>query len=188
VTGFWKTKRIVLWDTILAKLSERELLVVVAHEMGHYVLKHIVKDIVFASFLILTALYAADRLGAAAIRRFKDRFGFEQLSDVASLPLFLLLIGVISFALSPIALAFSRYQEHEADRFALEITRDNHDAATAFVKLQEENLGVPRPGLLYTIWRASHPSIGDRIDFCNSYHPWLTGQPLKYAERFRKAP
>jgi hypothetical protein len=46
----------------------------------------------------------------------------------------------------------------------------------AFVKLQSENLGNPRPGLFYTIFRASHPSIGDRIDFCNSYHPWRAEQ------------
>jgi hypothetical protein len=42
----------------------------------------------------------------------------------------------------------------------------------SFVKIQHENLGNPRPGFLYTIFRASHPSLGDRIDFCNSYHPW----------------
>jgi STE24 endopeptidase len=97
----------------------------------------------------------------------------------------MLLIGIFSFALSPIANAFSRYQEHEADRFALEITRDNHDAATSFVKLQQENLGVPRPGTLYKIWRSTHPPVGERIDFCNEYRRWLSGQPLKYGDRFK---
>jgi Zn-dependent protease with chaperone function len=66
----------------------------------------------------------------------------------------------------------------------LEITRDNHAAATAFVKLQAENLGVPRPGLLYKLWRASHPPIGERIDFCNDYRPWAHGQPLRYEHLF----
>ena len=70
------------------------------------------------------------------------------------------------------ALAYSRHQEHEADRYALDLTRTNHSAGTADAKLQTENLGNPRPGLLYTIFRASHPSIGERIDFANSYHPW----------------
>jgi Zn-dependent protease with chaperone function len=69
-------------------------------------------------------------------------------------------------------MAYSRHQEHDADRYALDLTRSNHAAAMAHVKLQTENLGNPRPGLLYKIFRSSHPSAGERIDFANSYHPW----------------
>jgi len=185
VTGFSGTKRIVLWDTILTKLNEKELLVVMGHEMGHYVLNHIVIGLIFSFFLILISLYLAYRLANGLIERYKDRFGFDRLSDVASLPLLLLLIGIFSFALSPLAMAFSRYQEHEADRFALEITRDNHDAAMAFVKLQKENLSMPRPGMLYKLWRLSHPPVGERIDFCNEYHPWRSGEPSKYEKHFK---
>jgi STE24 endopeptidase len=185
VTGFFQTKRIVLWDTILAKLNDRELLVVMGHEMGHYVLNHIITGLIFSFFLILAALYLAYRAANGLIEKYKYRFGFESLSDIASLPLLVLLIGVFSFALSPLAMAFSRYQEHEADRFALEITRDNHAAATAFVKLQQENLSIPRPGVVYRVWRLSHPAVGERIDFCNEYHPWRSGQPMKYADRFK---
>jgi STE24 endopeptidase len=185
VTGFFQTKRIVLWDTILAKLSANETLVVVGHEMGHYVLRHILTGLIFAFFLILAVLYLTYRAANSIMKRYGNRFGFDSLADVASLPLFLMLFAVFSFALSPIAMAFSRHQEHEADRFALEITRDNHDAATAFVKLQRENLSIPRPGALFKFWRLSHPAIGERIDFCNTYHPWRSGQPLKYADRFR---
>jgi STE24 endopeptidase len=188
VTGFFQTKRIVLWDTILAKLNERELLVVVGHEMGHYVLHHIMTGIIFAFFVILASLYFSHRLAGRLMARYGSRFGFDRLSDFASLPLLLLLAGIFSFAASPLTLAFSRYQEHEADRFALEITRDNHDAATAFVKLQRENLAIPRPGPIYILWRASHPPIGDRIDFCNEYRPWETGQPLKYGSYFKPGP
>ncbi len=185
VTGILQSKRIVLWDTILAKLSDRELLVVMGHEMGHYVLNHILTGLIFSFFLILAVLYLTWRTAGALIRKYKDRFGFELLSDVASLPLLALLVGVFLFSLSPLALAFSRYQEHEADRFALEITRDTHAAAMAFIKLQQQNLSIPRPGLLYRVWRLSHPAIGDRIDFCNKYHPWRTGQPMRYADRFK---
>ncbi len=84
-------------------------------------------------------------------------------------------------------MAYSRWQERQSDRFGLELTHDNHAAATAFVKLQAENLGNPRPGWLYKLWRSSHPPIGERIDFCNSYRPWQTGQPQSY-ERLIKAP
>jgi STE24 endopeptidase len=106
--------------------------------------------------------------------------GFHQLSDVASLPLLMLLLTLFSLAITPAALAFSRYHEHEADRFGLELTHDNRAAATAFVALQQQNLAVPRPGLLYKIFRASHPPIGERVDFINSYRPWARGEPGRY--------
>jgi Zn-dependent protease with chaperone function len=186
VTGFMNTKRIVLWDTIIAKLKEKELLFVMGHEMGHYVLGHVVKSILFFSLLIMATLYAAYRTAGGLINKYKDRFGFDQLSDIASLPLILLLVSVFTLIITPLALTFTRYQEREADRFGLEITQSNHAAATAFVKLQQENLGNPRPGLLYKLWRASHPTLGERIDFCNEYRPWEKGEALKYGELFKK--
>ena len=82
-------------------------------------------------------------------------------------------------------MAYSRAQEHEADVFALELTQTSHSAATAFAKLQQENLGVPWHGLLEKLWRSTHPSIGERIEFCNSYHPWTEGQPLVFGADFR---
>jgi STE24 endopeptidase len=185
VTGFGGSKRIVLWDTTIAKLGPDEVLFVMGHEMGHYVLGHVMKSIFFAAALILATLYVAYRLQAGLIARFQSRFGFTQLADIASLPLVLLLVGVLSFVIAPVANGYSRWQEHEADRFGLEITRDNHAAATAFVKLQQENLSVPRRGLLYELWRADHPLLGDRIDFCNAYHPWADGKPGRYEHLFR---
>ncbi len=172
VTGVLGSKRIVLWDTLLAKLDPPEVLTVMAHEMGHYVLGHVVRSICLASLVVLAGLYFVNRAGRWLIARFSTRLGLDRLSDVASVPLVLMLMEVSALFLSPVALAYSRYQEHEADRYALELTHANHSFATAEVKLAEENLGNPRPGLFYTIFRASHPSMGDRIDFCNSYHPW----------------
>jgi Zn-dependent protease with chaperone function len=186
VTGFSGSKRIVLWDTTIAKLAPDEVLFVMGHEMGHYVLGHVVKSIFFAAALILVTLYAAYRLQAGLIARFSSRFGFTELADVASLPLVMLLIGVLSFVVTPVAAGYSRWQEHEADRFGLEITRNNHAAATAFVKLQQENLGVPRRDLLYKLWRADHPLLGDRIDFCNTYRPWEEGRPGRYEHLFKR--
>ncbi len=185
VTGVGGTKRIVLWDTILARLEPPELLVVMGHEMGHYVLGHVWKLILFLSAAIMLMLYAIHRVVGWLLDRYRDRFGFSELSDVASLPLIILLFGIASIVVTPGVLAVQRYFEGEADRFALEITRDNHAAATAFVKLQQENLGVPRPSALYRWWRASHPSLGDRIDFSNDYRPWATGTPLVYGHLFK---
>ncbi|HET9361781.1 MAG TPA: M48 family metallopeptidase [Vicinamibacterales bacterium] len=185
VAGVGGTKRIVLWDTILAKLNREQLLVVMGHEMGHYVLNHVWKVIVILSALIMAALYGVHRTAGWLIDRYRKPFGFHELSDVASLPLILLLFGLGTLVVTPVALAVTRHFEHEADRFGLEITRDNHAAASAFAVLQQENLGVPRPGTLYKLWRASHPVLGDRIDFSNDYRPWERNEPLVYADRFK---
>jgi Zn-dependent protease with chaperone function len=188
VTGVGGTKRIVLWDTLLDRLSADQVLVVVAHEMGHFVLHHTLAIILGAALATTLSLWAVHRLAGGLIARYHGRFGFARLDDVASLPLLLLVGGVVSFLVSPAALAFSRWQEHEADRFALELTRDNRAAAETFVRLQEENLGVPRPGLLYTLWRGSHPSLASRIEFANRYRPWATGGALRYGHLFGPAP
>lgn len=185
VNGFMNTKRIVLWDTLLAKLDDREVLVVMGHEMGHYVLGHVAQIIVLGAVLVLFGLWVVHRTAGSLIARYQGRFGFTELSDVASVPLMALLFSLFTLVLSPIPLAVSRHNEHESDRFALEITRDNHSCAMAFVKLQKENLSIPRPGPLYKLWRSSHPPLGERIDFCNEYKPWETGQPLKYVDKMR---
>jgi Zn-dependent protease with chaperone function len=185
VTGFGTTKRIVFWDTILAKLDPDQIAFVAAHEMGHYVLGHVRALIVVVTALAIVALYVVHRLAHRLIARYARWFGFHQLSDPASLPLLALLTTAVSLVTTPVALAFTRHQEHEADRFALELTRDNRAGATTFVRLQEENLAVPRPGSWYMLWRGSHPSLGERVDFANQYRPWSEGQRLRYDRLFR---
>ena len=184
VTGFMGSKRIVLWDTTIDKLQEDELLFVMAHEMGHYVLGHVTTGIALFSVVIVVVLYLVHRTAGVVIERFKGRFGFDELSDIASLPLIIALVNVLSLVITPVVLTHTRHIEHESDRFGLEMTHDNNAAARAFVALQDHNLGNPRPGLLYKIWRSSHPSLGDRIDFCNEYRPWETGEPSKYGDLF----
>ena len=186
VTGFGNTKRIVLWDTTIAKLDEQELLFVMGHEMGHYVLGHVWKSILFFSAVIMATLFAIHKTAGWLIARYQDRFGFSELSDVASLPLILLLFSAYLFVVTPGVLAYTRSNEHESDRLGLEILQNNHAAATAFVKLQTENLGIPRPHWLVRLWQASHPTLGERIDFCNAYRPWTTGEPLRYGHLFKQ--
>ena len=185
VTGVGSTKRIVVWDTLLAKLSPAETRFVVGHELGHYVLGHVWTSVLASSVLTLLGLLGAHLLSGFMLTRFGARMGFRELSDVASLPLLMLSLSLFSLAIMPAVLALSRYHEREADRFGLELTHDNHAAATAFVALQQENLAVPRPGPLYKLLRASHPPIGERVDFINAYHPWELGLPGRYQDRFR---
>lgn len=185
VTGFAGSKRIVLWDTIIARLRPPELLVVMAHEMGHFVLGHVLWGLAGAALLTMTTLGVVQLVAGSIVERFE--FGFRRLSDIASLPLLVFVGSAFLFVVNPVVLAVSRDQEHEADRFALELTRDNHAAALAFATLQNDNLGNPRPGPLYHLLRASHPSLGERIDFCNDYRPWETGAPLRYGRYFAPA-
>ena len=186
VAGFLDTKRIVLWDTILRRLDERELLFVMGHEMGHYVLHHGQQIVLVLSALVLLSLYAAHRLCSGLIERYKARFGFDRLDDVASWPLISLVAGIAFLVAQPLFNAFTRHLEHEADRFGLEITRDNRAAGEAFIKLQQQNLGVPRPNIVMHILRDTHPSVAERIAFANTYKPWATGEPLVYADKFRQ--
>ncbi|MBI2421936.1 MAG: M48 family metallopeptidase [Candidatus Hydrogenedentes bacterium] len=185
VTGFMNTKRIVLWDTILQKLDEEELLYVMGHEMGHYMLGHVVKTVFVISATLMLALYLSHRASKWLLHRYGGRWGFHSLAEIASLPLLMLLLQCFSFFGDPLLLAYSRHNEHEADRFGLELTRSNHAAATAFVKLQTENLGVPDPGWIFMAWRGSHPSIGQRIRFMNAYKPWETGEKPAYEHLFQ---
>lgn len=184
VTGFYETKRIVLWDTIIDKLDDDELLFVMAHEMGHYVLGHVVWGIFFFSGLILAGLYLAHRIASGLLARYAARFGFDRVSDIASIPLMLVALNIAMLLLEPVGLAYSRHMEHEADRFALELTRDNRAGGEAFVKLSTENLGYPDPGWLIILLRSSHPPIARRVAFCNEYRPWESGAELRYGGLF----
>jgi Zn-dependent protease with chaperone function len=186
VTGFAGSKRIVLWDTIIAKLKEQELLFVMGHEMGHYKMGHVYQMIGLAVAMVFLGMFTVHRTSGWFIRKWKHRFGFDRMGDIASYPLLILLFSLAAFILQPGMMAFSRHNERAADKFGLEITRDNVAAASAFVKLQHENLGNPHPGPLYTFFRASHPPIGDRVEFINSYRPWSTGEPLQYEHYFKR--
>src|SRR4029450_9857183 len=92
--GLWQTKRIVLWDTIIARLDDRELLFIMGHEMGHYVLWDTWRLVALSSLMILALLYAAYKTMGAIVARWAHRFGFSDIADVASLPLLLLVTSV----------------------------------------------------------------------------------------------
>jgi Zn-dependent protease with chaperone function len=181
VTGIGGTKRIVLWDTTLKELSAAQVEQIMAHEMGHYVLRHVWKGVAAGSLLLLAGLWLVHVGAAWLLPRFSASSRVRELGDIAALPLLALLLSAAAFLLMPPALAMSRHFEHEADRFGLELTHDNHTCATVFVKFVQHDLSYPRPSALVQFLRGSHPSIAERIDFCNSYHPWLQGDAGRYS-------
>ncbi|MBS3903860.1 MAG: M48 family metallopeptidase [Simkania sp.] len=185
VVGFGSTNRIVLWDTTIKQMTPDEILFVMGHEMGHYILHHVWQLIICFAVLSYLIFYLVYRVSNVWLRRYQKQLGFKYLYSIASVPLLLFLANAFMFLATPIINDISRRMEHEADRFGLEITQNNQAAAEAFIALQHQNLANPSPGIFYTLWRGTHPSLRERIEFCNSYCPWKEGQHLKYAKYFK---
>ncbi|HEX8173414.1 MAG TPA: M48 family metallopeptidase [Thermoanaerobaculia bacterium] len=177
VNGIGPTKRIVMWDTLLAKMTEDEILAVMGHEMGHYVLKHIWKGLILSLLLSIAILWTAQRVHDRGLARYGARWGVRAPGDPASFPWLLLIVSVISFLLSPVTNGVSRYVEHQADVFSLEMTHLNEPMALAFKKFAEDSKVDPRPHPFIEFWRYSHPSGAKRIEFALHYKPWEHGQP-----------
>jgi len=177
VNGVGPTNRIVMWDTLLAKMTRDEILGVMGHEMGHYVMKHIWKGLAFSVAASFFVLLAAQTIHDRGLRRFGPRWGLGSPGDPASVPWLLIVAGGVSFFLSPVFSGYSRYVEHQADVFALELTHLNEPLATSFVKFAEDSKVDPSPHPFIRFWRYSHPPIAERIPFALSYKPWERGEP-----------
>jgi STE24 endopeptidase len=177
VTGLGPSKRIVMWDTLLAKLDHDEILAVMGHEMGHYVLNHLWKGLGFGVAVAFFGFFFAQRVYEWGLARWGAMWGVEERSDPAALPWLLLVSTVFSFVLTPVGAGFSRHVEHQADIFGLDLTHLNAPMASAFVKFAEDSKADPRPPKFIEWWRYSHPSLGRRIDFVMQYHPWEQGKP-----------
>ena len=186
VVGFGSTRRIVLWDTTIEKLTPDEILFVMGHEMGHYILHHVWWGLLFSAALAFLVFYLVYRSSQFFMRRYHQRFGFSHLSQIASLPLLVFLLSFFNLLSTPLDNFFSRQIEHNADTFGLEITQNNQAGGEAFIALQMQNLANPRPGALFKFWRSTHPPLGERVDYCNTYCPWSEGKPLKYGKFFKE--
>jgi len=167
VTGIGPTTTIALGDTLLTTFRDDETLFVTAHEMGHYVHKHLwiglalgTLSVVFAAWLLQFVL---DRL----IARYGGSLGYDSLSDVASLPLVMLAVSVLTFVSLPLSNTISRAMESDADRFAMQLTVpadvSREAAASAFERLGQIALSDPDPNpiLRFVFW--SHPTLDERI-------------------------
>jgi len=166
VTGLFGSKRIVLYDTLIRNFSLDEIKFVMAHEMGHYVKHHLWWGLLVTVLFTLGALWLMDKTIHPVIRRFKNRFGFDSLSDMASLPLVLIFISVIFFVFQPITNSASREMERQADRYGMEMSGVSGEAAAiAFDKLSVYNLSDPDPHPLVEFWFYDHPALKKRMAF-----------------------
>ena len=177
VNGIGPTNRIVMWDTLLAKMTDDEVLAVMGHEMGHYVLRHMWKGLAYYLGIALFVYYLSQRIHDRGLRKWGPKWGITAPGDPASTPWLLLIASVIGFLLSPVLSGYSRHMEHEADVFSLELTHTNEAMARAFVKLAEDSKRDPDPNRFIEFWRYTHPAIARRIDFALAYKPWERGEP-----------
>ncbi|MGG1396388.1 M48 family metallopeptidase [Bacillus salipaludis] len=169
VTGIGSNARIVLWDTTLNQLSDRQILFIMAHEMCHYVEKHIYFGIAGYLLLSLLGLYLANRIMDWAIKRWGTELKIPEKRDIRSLPLFLMIISFLMFAASPFTNLISRYEESRADNYAIHMTKDPEAAITSFQELTKSGLSQVNPPLLVKIFRYDHPSMLDRISMLEEY-------------------
>ncbi|UJF34145.1 M48 family metallopeptidase [Paenibacillus hexagrammi] len=169
VNGIGGNARIVLWDTTLQKLNEDEILTVMAHEMGHYVERHIYWGIAYGVLLSFIGFWLAFHAYRYAVRRWGPVWGLHGEKDMAALPLLLLIATFMSFASAPAQNAFSRIIEHRADIFSMKMTGDGSAAIKAFQKIAKENLSPVTQPKLIEWFRGSHPSILDRIAYFKQY-------------------
>jgi Zn-dependent protease with chaperone function len=187
VTGFGPSKRVVVWDTTIKNASTPETLFVFGHEMGHYVLNHVIIGLVLSAIGLLIALYLVHRMSPWFLRRFGQRWQIRELGDWAALPMIFFIISILGFVSTPIASSIGRVIEHNADVYGLEVTHginanSQEAAAHAFQVLGELSLDYPYPSKLVVFWYYDHPSIPDRVRFAHDYDPWGKGEAPKYVK------
>lgn len=161
VAGFMGTERIVLNDNLLKRCSPEEIQSVMGHEMGHYVLHHIYKDLIFFGVLFLVGFAYLNWGMHWSLARWGDRWGAKEITDVAALPLAVLLFSIFFFVLTPVTNSWTRTEEYEADIFGLNAARQPDGEATVDLKLAEYRKLDPRP--LEEIIFFDHPSGRTRI-------------------------
>lgn len=161
VSGFGNTMRITLNDNLLRRGSPEEIQAVMGHEMGHYVLNHIPKTILFIAIVdVLSFVYLFYGL-QWALRRWGNRWQIHDVGDPAVLPLVMLLAGVLFFVLTPVLNTQTRVQEKEADMFGLNASRQPDGFAQAAIHLGEYR--KMHPGKLEEFLFFDHPSGYNRI-------------------------
>jgi len=147
VTGIGASKRIVVWDTTIAKLSTPQIVFVAGHEMGHYVLHHIPKELAIFAVGFFVLFYLGYRSTGWLLARRGARWEIRGMDDWASLPALLLVLSVFSFVVTPVSNTISRYFEHQADQYGLEVTHgltpdSGQEAAQAFQVLGKSVLTI----------------------------------------------
>lgn len=158
-TGLGKTKRILLGDTLLDSYTEDEIETVIAHELGHYKKRHIVKNLVVGTFSSFFVFFLTAQLHSDTMKW----FGFVQITQIASFPVLVIWASLIGLIKTPLSNFISRKFEYEADQYAVVSTKKPDDFVRTLEKLTDQNLGDKEPHPFVEWFFYSHPSIKNRI-------------------------
>lgn len=159
-TGLGKTKRIILGDTLLNDYTKDEIETVIAHELGHYKYKHIQKNILFGTAASFLTFFLISLLYKLSI----SWFDFNNILQIAALPVLSLWAMLIGLVQTPIGNILSRKYEYEADRYAVESTLKPRSFISTLNKLTDQNLGDRKPHPFVEWFFYSHPSVKNRIN------------------------
>lgn len=164
-TGFGKTKRIVLFDTLIEQLNKDEIVSVIAHEVGHNKKGHILLGTALGilhtgALLFLLSLVLENRL-------LFDAFFMENTSVYASIMFFGLLFTPVNLVMSPLLQLVSRKHEYQADHWAVETTANRQHLVSGLKKLAAKNLANLSPHRLFVVLNYSHPPLSNRIEAIN---------------------
>lgn len=166
ITGLGNTRRIILGDTLINEFTDDEIETVLAHELGHQVHNDIPIGIFVESMITLGGLY----LASLALQWGVAVFGFESVSDVAAMPLFVLVIGIYSLVTMPLGNAYSRQRERRADEYALQVTGKGAAYASALTRLANQNLAEADPEPWVETLLYSHPALSKRIAMAEKFN------------------
>jgi len=162
--GIGKSKRVVLSDTLISEFSIQEIEAVVAHELGHYIHKDVIKMLFINAVLIFFGLFLMNKFLMYAL----THLGLIRIDDIAFFPI--ILLGFIAFSLgtTPLLNAYSRSIERDADQFSIEKTKNTNAFITMMEKLGEMNLAEFHPNRFVEIFFYDHPPISKRIKFAKN--------------------
>jgi STE24 endopeptidase len=185
VTGFGASKRIVVWDTTIARATPDEIALIFAHELGHYALGHVVTGVVLSCVAMLPLFWLGYHGVRLLLRRYGETWRIPSQQDWAALVVLLLVLSALSTLSEPIANTFSRLIEHNADVYGQEavhgIVADPQAVGReAFQVLGEQSLDDPTPHPFFELLFGTHPPIRLRAAFAEAYDPWADGERPKY--------
>ncbi len=176
VSGLFGSARIAMSDVMFKKDADiAEVRAVVGHEMGHYVLGHVWRNLIFFSALAFVCFFLIDRLFPTAVRLLSGQ-GVKGLSDPAGYPVLGALIVVLGVVGNPLAASFSRWAEVESDRVSLERAREPDGLARALVKTIEYRAATP--GRLEETLFYTHPSVGSRVRMAMEWKAAQQAEPM----------
>jgi STE24 endopeptidase len=161
-TGIGKVKRIILYDTLLGKMDQNEILAVLSHEAGHWKKRHVLKLIIISEIASFIGIYISFRILQTDL--LTNLFQIEPDTFFARVVILSFIGSIISFPLIPLSNYVSRRFERQADRFACELIEEKESISRALIKLSKDNLSNLYPHPLYAAFYYSHPPVIQRIE------------------------